>query len=102
MLNNTHRKGTAQQWDRNSNQNITFTEKALNNENKNSDKTHHKKKKAIVIGDSMVKNTNKRGLSKSTKVLVKNFLGATSEKILEEMDKIIKEKPIYYHSRSNQ
>ena len=50
----------------------------------------------------MVKNTNKHGLSKSNKVLVKNFLGATSEKIPEEMDEIIKEKPFYYHSRRNQ
>ena len=61
-----------------------------------------RRKKAIVIGDSMVKNTNKHGLSKSNKVLVKNFLGATSEKIPEEMDEIIKEKPFYYHSRRNQ
>ena len=74
----------------------------MNNEDKKSDKTHLKKKKAIVIGDSMVKNTNKHGLSKSNKVLVKNFLGATSEKIPEEMDEIIKEKPFYYHSRRNQ
>ena len=74
----------------------------MNNEDKKSDKTHHKKKKAIVIGDSMVKNTNKHGLSKSNKVLVKSFPGATSEKMLEEMDEIIKEKPFYYHSRRNQ
>ena len=72
MLNNTHRKGTSQQWDGNTNQNIIFTEEALNNENKNVDKTHYKKKKAIVIGDSMVNNINECGLSKSNKVLVKN------------------------------
>ena len=64
----------------------------MNNENKKSDKTNHEKKKAIVIGDSMVNNINERGLSKSNKVLVKSFPGATSEKILQEMYEIIKEK----------
>ena len=104
MLNKTYRKGTSQEWDRNSNQNIAFTEEALNNENKNSDKTHHKKKKAIVIGNSMmVNNINERGLSKSNKVLVKKFPGTTSEKILEEMNEIIKEKPdsIIIHAETN-
>ena len=104
MLNKTYRKGTSQEWDRNSNQNIAFTEEALNNENKNSDKTHHKKKKAIVIGNSMmVNNINERGLSKSNKVLVKKFPGTTSEKILEEMNEIIKEKPdsIIIHVETN-
>ena len=68
-----------------------------------SHKTHHKKKKAIVIGDSMVNNINERGLSKSNKVLIKNFPGTTSEKILDEMDEIIKEKPdsIIIHARTN-
>ena len=65
----------------------------MNNENKKPDKTHHKKKKAIVIGDSMVNNINECGLSKLNEVLVKICPGATSEKILKEMDKIIKEKP---------
>lgn len=44
MLNKAHRKGTPQQSDENNNQNIEFTEEALNNENKKSGKTHHKKK----------------------------------------------------------
>ena len=43
MLNKTQRKGTPQQSDENNNQNIEFTEEALN-ENKKSGKTHHKKK----------------------------------------------------------
>ena len=93
MLNNTYKKGTLQQWDGNSNQNIAFTEEALNNENKKLDKTNHKNKKAIVIGDYMVNNINERELTKSKKVLVRSFPGAMSEKILEEMDEIIKEKP---------
>ena len=43
----------------------------------------------------MVNNINERGLSKSNTVLVKKFSGAANEKILEEMDEIIKEKPDY-------
>ena len=51
----------------------------------------------------MVNNINEFGLSKSNTVLVKIFPGATSEKLLEEMDKIIKEKPdsIIIHSGTN-
>ena len=40
----------------------------------------------------MVNNINKRGLSKSNKVLVKDFPGSTSEKILEDMDDIFNKK----------
>ena len=93
MLNNTYKKMTSHQWNRNNNQNKTFTEEELNNENEKFDKTHYREKKVIVIRDSMVSSIKKPGLSKSNKVLVKNFLNATSEKILGEMDKIIKEKP---------
>ena len=84
---------TSHQWNRNNNQNKTFTEEELNNENEKFDKTHYREKKVIVIRDSMVSSIKKPGLSKSNKVLIKNFLDATSEKILGEMDKIIKEKP---------
>ena len=100
MLNNTYKKGTLQQWDGNSNQNIAFTEEALNNENKKLDKTNHKNKKAIVIGNYMVNNINERELTKSKKVLVRSFPGAMSEKILEEMDEIIKEKPDFIISHT--
>lgn len=93
MLNNTYKKMTSHQWNRNNNQNKTFTEEELNNENEKFDKTHYREKKVIVSRDSMVSSIKKPGLSKSNKVLVKNFLNATSEKILGEMDKIIKEKP---------
>ena len=93
MLNNTYKKMTSHQWNRNNNQNKTFTEEELNNENEKFDKTHYREKKVIVIRDSMISSIKKPGLSKSNKVLVKNFLDATSEKILGEMDKIIKEKP---------
>ena len=88
ILNKTNRKETLQRWDGSSNQNIRFTVEALNNENKKSDKTHHKKKVAIVIGDSIANNINERGLTKSNKVLVKKFPGATSRS--------------YYYSRKSQ
>ena len=93
MLNKTHRKGALQRWDGSNNQNIPFTEEALNNENKKPDKTHHQKKKAIVIGDFIVNNINGHALSKLNKVSVKEFRRATSEKIVEEMDETSKEKP---------
>ena len=38
----------------------------------------------------MVNNVSERELSKSNTVLVKNFPGATSEKMPEEMDEIFK------------
>ena len=103
MLNKTHRKGALQRWDGSNNQNIPFAEEALNNENKKQDKTHHKKTKAIVIGDFIVNNINEHGLSESNKVSVKKFRRATSEKILEEMDKTSKEKPdsIIIHAGTN-
>ena len=41
----------------------------------------------------MMKNFNQLGFSRSNTVSVKNFPGATSEKILEEMNEIIEEKP---------
>ena len=51
----------------------------------------------------MVNNINERGLSKSNTVLVKTFPGATSKKVLEEMDEIIKEKPdsLIIHAGTN-
>ena len=51
----------------------------------------------------MVNNIDEHGLSKSNKVLVKKFPGATSEKILKEMDEIIKEKPdsVTIHTGNN-
>ena len=57
----------------------------------------------IVIGDFIVNNINEHGLSESNKVSVKKFRRATSEKILEEMDKTSKEKPdsIIIHAGTN-
>ena len=51
----------------------------------------------------MFNNINERGQPKSITVLVKKFSGAASEKILEEMDEVIKEKPdsIIIHAGTN-
>ena len=46
-----------------------------------------------VIGDSMLNNINARGLSKSKKVDVLNFPGATSSDIVNEIDEVLKAKP---------
>ena len=64
----------------------------MNNENKKSDKTNIRRKKRLLL-ETPLSAINERGLSKSNKAFVKNVLGATSEKILEEMNEIIKEKP---------
>ena len=50
-------------------------------------------KDVIVVGDSMLNNINCRGLSKSKKVEVLNFSGATSADIADKMDDILEEKP---------
>ena len=47
----------------------------------------------IVIGDSMLNNINSCGLSKSKKVEVLNFSGATSVDIVDKMDVILDDKP---------
>ena len=49
-------------------------------------------KDVIVIGDLMLNNINSRGLSKSKKVQVLNFSGATSVTIVDKMDDILDDK----------
>ena len=51
------------------------------------------KKKIVLTGDSMVNGISEKGLSVNYKVKIVNFPGGTSEKILEKLDVIIKEKP---------
>ena len=50
-------------------------------------------KNVVIIGDSMLNNVNSCGLSKSKKVEVSNFLGATSTDIFNKMDDILEDKP---------
>ena len=49
--------------------------------------------KIVVTGDSMLNDMNKKGLSKSDNVKVKNYPGATSEDILDKLDDLLKVKP---------
>ena len=48
---------------------------------------------ALVAGDSMLNNIHERGLSKQYTVKVKNFPGATTEIILETLEKLLQSKP---------
>ena len=51
------------------------------------------KKKIVLTGDSVVNGISEKGLSVNHKVKILNFLGGISEKILDKLDVIIKEKP---------
>ena len=65
--------------------------------------TSSMKKKILLTGDSMVNGISEKGFSVYHKVKTVNFPGGTSEKILEKLDVIIKEKPDYIivHVRTN-
>ena len=52
-----------------------------------------KKKKIILTGDSTVNGISEKGLNVNHKVKIVSFPGGTSEKILEQLDVIIKEMP---------
>ena len=52
-----------------------------------------KEKKIALTRDSMVNGISEKRLSLNHKVKIVNFPGSTSEKILEKLDDIIKEKP---------
>ena len=66
---------------------------------------YNKKEKSnvITIGDSMLNNMTIRGLSKSDKVFVSNFPGATSEDILDEIKDTLKTHPdtLIVHAGTN-
>ena len=55
--------------------------------------SYDRTKNVIIIGDSMLNNVTSRGLSKSKKVEVLNFSGATSTDIVNKMDDILEDKP---------
>ena len=50
-------------------------------------------KEVIIIGDSMLNNINSRVLSKSEKVEVLKFPGATSRAIVGKIDDVLNQKP---------
>ena len=49
--------------------------------------------KVVVTGDSMLNCISEKGPNKSHKVTVKKFPGGTSNTIVENLDKLLKENP---------
>ena len=76
-----------------SNFGIQHDKKPMNSNFKNSNNEKQEKKKIVVAGDSVLNGVNKKGLSKSHNVKVKNYPGATSENILDKIDDLLKVKP---------
>ena len=52
----------------------------------------NKKRKVVVTGDSLLNGISKKGLLRDHQVTVNNFLGGTSEKGLEEIEKLVADK----------
>ena len=70
------------------------------NKDKNNDSLHEEKgiedlsNKAVIIGDCMLNNINRRSLCKSkVDVHVLNFPGATSSDVLTKIDDVLNKKP---------
>ena len=61
------------------------------------------RKNVFVIGDSMLNNISEYGISKQHSVKVRNFTGATTERINEEVYNILQSKPnlIIIHANTN-
>ena len=47
----------------------------------------------MVARDSILNNIHEKGLSKQHTVKITNFLGATTERILEKLENLLKSKP---------
>ena len=61
------------------------------------------RKEVIIIGDSMLNNINSRVLSKSKKVEILNFPGATSSEIVGKIDDVLNQKSesLIFHVGTN-
>ena len=57
--------------------------------------------KIVVNGDPMLNGVNKKGLSKLHNVKVKNYPGATSEDILDNLGNLLNIKPVLVHVGTN-
>ena len=53
----------------------------------------NKNKKVVVTGDSLLNGISEKGLSRDHQVTVKNCLGGISEKVLEEIENLVADKP---------
>ena len=63
----------------------------------------NKKKKVFVAGDSLLNGISEKGLSRDHQVTVKNLPGGTTEKVLEEIEDLVADKPdcIIIHAGTN-
>ena len=63
----------------------------------------NKKKKVVVAGDSLLNVISKKGLSRDHQVTVKNLPGGTTEKVLEEIEDLVADKPdcVIIHAGTN-
>ena len=52
-----------------------------------------KKRKIIIVGDSLLNGIHEKGLSKNHSVKVNNIPGGTSDAILDKLDDFLKNKP---------
>ena len=52
-----------------------------------------KKRKIIIVGDSLLNGIHEKGLSKNHSVKVNKIPGGTSEAILDKLDDFLKNKP---------
>ena len=64
---------------------------------------HHVKDETVIVGDSMIKNINPRGLTRKNTTLVKNYSGATSKDMVDFVKPAArrKAKGIVLHSGTN-
>ena len=62
-----------------------------------------KKRKIIIVGDSLLNGINEKGLSKNHSVKVNNIPGGTSDVILDKFDDFLKNKPdgLIVHAGTN-
>ena len=63
----------------------------------------NKEKKVVVAGDSLLNGISEKGLSRDHQVTVKNLPGGTTEKVLEEIEDLVADKPdcIIIHAGTN-
>ena len=59
-------------------------------------KGHQVKDEVVIVGDSMIKNIDPRGLSRKNNTLVKSYSGAKNKNIVDFVKPAEKRKVLYY------
>ena len=92
-----------------SNNNITTNKKKTNEngmiaDNEQHDHAIHEKKEVVIIGDSIIKDINGRGLSKDKNVKVRSHPGATTLDLIDYVKPSVRKNPelIVIHSGTNE